>query len=143
FGDQYQWALCSTSAVAGEASTSAGSAVVEAALAYAAAERASIEQARATIDEASGRGPVVLWGMATKGVVFASLVGAPGLVGGIDVNAKKQHKFVPGSGLEIHPPEWLGQLPGAPTVIVMNPNYEAEIRARIAGIRPDVTVKTV
>jgi hypothetical protein len=36
------------------------------------------------------RGAAVLWGMATKGVVFATLVDGP--AGGVDVNQRKQGK---------------------------------------------------
>ena len=71
--------------------------------------------------------------MATKGVMFANLVEAP-LAGGIDVNPRKQNKFAPRSGLHIHPPEWLSSLGSPPTIVIMNNNYEDEIRRQVARL---------
>jgi hypothetical protein len=71
-------------------------------------------------------GNVVIWGMATKGVMLANLIP---VAGGIDINPNKQGKFAATSGIEIHPPEWLTTLPDGATVLVMNPNYFSEIQA--------------
>lgn len=91
-----------------------------------------IARARRLVEEAHGAGACVVWGMATKGVVFASLVGADRLAGGIDINPKKQGKFVPGTGLEVHHPQWLRDLQDRPlTLVVMNPNYSQEIRKQL------------
>lgn len=91
---------------------------------YAAAEATRIAEARARAEGA------VLWGMSTKGVLFALLVEAE-LGGSVDINPAKIGRFAPLTGLEIHAPEWLQ---GAPTIFVMNPNYAAEIEARCAAL---------
>jgi SAM-dependent methyltransferase len=139
FGDQYQWA--EGAAGEGDAAPPADAAAAVARLrAYAEAEQRRIEGAREKLRAASANGPCVLWGMATKGVVFANLVDptAELLRGGVDVNPKKQGRFIPGTGHGIHAPEWLATLGHAEvTVMVMNGNYAGEIRARCAelGVR--------
>jgi hypothetical protein len=136
FGDQYQWA----EGVAGEgdAALPAGAAEAVARLErYAHDEQRRVEGAREKLRAANERGPCVLWGMATKGVVFANLVDPDGalLRGGVDVNPKKQGRFIPGSGHGIHAPEWLATLGDREvTVLVMNGNYADEIRARCAAL---------
>jgi hypothetical protein len=74
--------------------------------------------------------------MATKGVVFANLVDPQGelIEGGIDVNTRKQGKFIPGTGHCIQPPAWLAELSGTPTVFVMNRNYAPEIARMIDSL---------
>ena len=81
--------------------------------------------------------------MATKGVVLASML-PPGLVaGGVDSNVRKQGRFAPGSGLEIHPPSWLGGLAGRVTAMVMNPNYYAEIQNHVRELGLDVDLQVI
>jgi hypothetical protein len=132
FGDQYQWAL----GRAGQPGTPPAPADegLTRLRGYADRERANIERARALVSDGAGQGACVLWGMATKGVVFASLIGGQRLAGGVDINPNKQGKFVPGTGLQIHPPEWLRGLGGKVTVLVMNPNYTPEIQARLSEL---------
>lgn len=137
FGDQYQWAEGRVAASPVRPTSPAGVAdFVDRLTRYAADERRRVEGARERLREAGARGPCVLWGMATKGVVFANLVDPDGslLRGGVDVNAKKQGRFIPGSGHGIHAPEWLTTLEGEVTVFVMNGNYAAEIEARCAAL---------
>lgn len=92
--------------------------------AYAHAEAARIAEARARATDA------VLWGMSTKGVLFALLVGAQ-LRGSVDINRAKIGRFAPLTGLRIDAPEWLT---GSPTIFVMNPNYAAEIEAQCRAL---------
>jgi len=74
---------------------------------------------------------LVIWGGASKGVVFAAK--APRdvlnkLSFAIDINPKKSHQYMPISGLEVlHPQEGLDFLRADDTVIIVNPNYEKEI----------------
>ena len=108
------------------------SSAVQTAREYALSEGARMRAARHQIERA-GSG-AVLWGMATKGVVFASLMSSMPLAGGIDINLKKQHRFAPGSGLRINPPDWLTSLRRTPTIFVMNSNYESEIRRHVSAL---------
>lgn len=76
-------------------------------------------------------GPLVVWGAASKGVIFsliAERVGRP-VDRIIDINPSKQGQHLPVTGLKVHPPqEGLAGLPDGTTLQVMNPNYLAEIR---------------
>ena len=73
---------------------------------------------------------VVIWGMATKGVMFALHLQTRGLVvdSCVDVNAAKQDKFAPLSGYRICAPSELCAGDKL-AVICMNTNYAQEIRA--------------
>lgn len=135
FGDQYQWAEGVAGEDAGAGAGDAGEAVARL-VRYGEDEQRRIDGAREWLREAGRTGPCALWGMATKGVVFANLVDPDGtlLRGGVDVNPKKQGRFIPGSGHGIHPPEWLATLGGEVTVLVMNGNYAVEIRARCEAL---------
>jgi len=71
---------------------------------------------------------LVIWGMATKGVMFALHALNQGLhvSYGVDINKDKQGKFAPVSGLRIDAPEDL-PVNKSYTVICTNPNYMEEI----------------
>lgn len=75
-------------------------------------------------------GRVWLWGAASKGVTFALLTDPDGakLAGAIDVNPEKCGHFMPGTGLPIVSPSVLRD---GDAVIIMNPNYAAEIASQI------------
>ena len=131
FNGQYQWAICRAadrSAVAHDLDAAPEIARV---MAYQAHEASLLQSARALIDEP---GNAVLWGMASKGVIFSTLMGQASIAGGVDVNIKKQGRFAPGSGLAIHDPSWLASLEGPTTVFIMNGNYAAEIRRQITDL---------
>lgn len=78
-------------------------------------------------------GPVALWGAAAKGVAFATAVDpAAAMIDClIDINPRKQGAFVPLTGHAILSPAQAAER-GVRSVIVMNPNYRAEIAALIA-----------
>lgn len=124
FGGQYLWAHARPGAV--DETLPARASRPDLAT-YAAAETARIDAARSRAHGAA------LWGMSTKGVLFALLVGAE-LRGGVDINRAKTGRFAPLTGLEIHAPDWLASLPDGPTVFVMNPNYAPEIAQRCAEL---------
>lgn len=75
---------------------------------------------------------IVIWGAAAKGVMFASK--APPAIKNrisfaIDVNPSKQGHFMPLSGVEVlNPATGISRLDQSSHVIIMNPNYELEIR---------------
>ena len=76
---------------------------------------------------------VVIWGAGAKGVMFLNLLrvttGA-GIDLVVDINPRKQGHFVPLMGQKIVGPEWLLQDP-PDIVVVMNPEYEREVRSMI------------
>lgn len=86
---------------------------------------------------ADGGKGVVIWGGASKGVVFALQCMRQGIpvLAVIDVNPAKQGKYLAATGLRVQAPdEVLPSLPAGTTIHVMNSNYLDEIRAQ-AGER--------
>ncbi len=75
---------------------------------------------------------IVVWGSGSKGVTFLNLLGLTSTIQGgveytVDINPRKQGKFIPGTGQEIVAPERMkGYQPDV--VIVMNPLYQQEIK---------------
>ena len=84
------------------------------------------------------RQKAILWGAGSKGVTFANLLPqTPAIVGLVDINPRKQGCFVSGSGHPILRPQALRSIQ-PDVIILMNPNYEAEIRATVQelGLSP-------
>lgn len=136
FGDQYQWSL----GIPAEAEVSVVHDVAPALAAiehYWTEEKSQIERLREQADRCGG---LTIWGMATKGVLLAVILGADRIRGGIDMNRGKQFRFAAGSGVMIRSPDWLATLPSAAQVLAMNPNYADEIRAIASAIRSDIRV---
>jgi len=79
---------------------------------------------------------VVIWGAGAKGVMFLNLLqvtAGSGVDWVVDINPRKQGHFVPLMRQRIVGPECL--LQGPPDlVIVMNPEYEGEVRSMINGL---------
>ncbi|MEZ5988062.1 MAG: methyltransferase domain-containing protein [Planctomycetota bacterium] len=85
---------------------------------------------------------VAVWGAGSKGVTFLNSVdGGAGIRHVVDVNPRKQGLHVPGTGQRIVAPAALGEA-GVDAVLIMNPLYEQEIRATLAGagLRAEVAV---
>ena len=135
FGDQYQWALAVPAAPL--IAVTDGSAAIAATCAYAARETTALARLQS---DARQRGGVAIWGMATKGVMLAILLGADHVITGIDMNIGKQGLFAAGSGVRIMGLSILESLPPQTRVIVMNPNYFDEISAMITGVRRDLVI---
>ncbi len=131
FNGQYQWAICRADPGAPTSAAPDPNSEIELVTRYLEQEDALLGAALALVGQA---GNSVLWGMASKGVIFATLMGSASVVGGVDVNPKKQGRFAPGSGVAIHDPTWLAGLTGPTTVFVMNGNYAQEIGRQIAGL---------
>jgi SAM-dependent methyltransferase len=136
FGDQYQWSICRPVAGARQL-TMDGSRHVRRALAYAKAELSRIQE---TEHIARNKNGIVLWGMSTKGVILSNLLSRELLRGGVDMNAAKQGRFAPVSGLKICAPQWLRNPDAGSTVLVMNPNYRDEVATilRNAGVEVEL-----
>jgi len=75
---------------------------------------------------------VVIWGAGAKGVVFAAK--APSIIKSkiklaIDINPSKQDCYMPTSGIQVLDPSLaIPRINSSCLVIIMNPNYEREIR---------------
>lgn len=87
---------------------------------------------RLTAEACADTGRVVVWGGASKGVIFSLLrerAGHP-VDRVIDINPSKQGRYLPATGLRVmSPAEGLADLPEDSPIYVMNPNYLDEIRA--------------
>jgi hypothetical protein len=83
---------------------------------------------------------IVLWGAAAKGVVFAAkapLAIKHKIIYAIDINPSKQGYFMPISGVEVlDPVTGIARLGSSSLVIIMNPNYEEEIRGSLPSNQP-------
>lgn len=86
---------------------------------------------------------LVIWGMATKGVMYAIHAESHGvhISYGVDINKEKQGKFAPVSGLRITAPEDLPKKESY-AVICMNPNYTSEIFAHLERLNLDFVLVT-
>ena len=97
-----------------------------------------IAQWRRRIDELrSDRRHVVIWGAGAKGVMFLNLLRvtkSAAIDCVVDVNPRKHGHFVPLMGQKIVGPDWLLQDP-PDVVVVMNPEYEREVRSMIDDMR--------
>jgi threonine dehydrogenase-like Zn-dependent dehydrogenase len=89
---------------------------------------------RQRIDELrSDRRRVVIWGAGAKGVMFLNLLrvtAGAGIDWAVDINPRKQGHFVPLMGQRIVGPDCLLRNP-PDLVIVMNAEYECEVRSMI------------
>lgn len=86
---------------------------------------------------------VVLWGAGAKGVTCAHLVDpdADLIAGLVDLNPRKQGRYVPGSGHRVWAPTEL-TAGSVRHIVVMNPAYQDEIRRTLQDldVRADVHV---
>ena len=110
-------------------------------LSYRQREAEIVDYWRKFIEERSPDRNIWIWGASSKGVTFALLVDPDGqrLKGAIDINQNKADRFMPITGLRVASPDVLR---GGEIVIIMNPNYKAEITRNIEcmGICVDVIV---
>jgi SAM-dependent methyltransferase len=98
---------------------------------------ANKEQVIALINASKENGnKIVVWGMATKGVIFSLMVDPERRLIDycIDINESKQEQYIPGSGHQIHSPSILQSEKGAILVVVMNQNYTNEIKKQVASL---------
>lgn len=98
-------------------------------------------QTRLRALEAAGQRGVI-WGAGSKGVTFLNATGAgEEIVAVVDINPRKQGKYVAGTGQRIVAPTELSEL-RPDFVIIMNANYREEIGRMLSevGIEAEVLV---
>lgn len=83
---------------------------------------------------------IAVWGMATKGVIFSLMVDPERKLIDycIDINESKQQQYIPGSGHQIHSPSILGSEKGKLSIVIMNQNYEKEIKQQAFALSEEV-----
>jgi hypothetical protein len=83
----------------------------------------------------------VIWGAGSKGVSFLDAQRPCPIRHAVDINPRKAGRFLPGSGAEVVPPEFLASYQ-PDRVILMNAIYRNEVSARLAelGLSPVIVV---
>ena len=82
-------------------------------------------------------GLVFVRGASSKGVTFLNHMDPERqrVEALIDINPKKQGRFIPTTGQQIRPPDYLDEISDtAMTILVVNPNYLAEIKERTQNL---------
>jgi SAM-dependent methyltransferase len=142
FGGQYLWAEATTAPSAESGHDAVNGHVPELAAQFAAQLAAKREDWAERLPELVSDGRVVLWGAGAKATTFLNVVdGAEAIDAVVDLNPRKQGRYVTGAGQPIVAPESLASTP--PTaVIVMNPVYRDEIEQRLRelGVAAEVLV---
>jgi 2-polyprenyl-3-methyl-5-hydroxy-6-metoxy-1,4-benzoquinol methylase len=83
---------------------------------------------------------LVVWGAGSKGVTLVNTIeGGEQIPYVVDINPRKQGKFVAGTGQQIVPPAFLCAYQ-ADTVLVMNPLYTNEIQATLAQLSVEAEI---
>ena len=106
--------------------------------------RAKAEQDRRTVAAlAASNKKVVVWGSGSKGITFLNMLRLQDQVRyAVDINPRKQGKFITGAGQEIVPPEFLRDYQ-PDVVIVMNPIYLDEIGQMVREMGVEAEFMTV
>jgi SAM-dependent methyltransferase len=137
FGGQYLWVEATTNAAETRSIAPPAAGLADRIGGF--AERFAAKQAdwAVRLPQLVERGAVALWGAGAKGTMFLNLVpGGDAIRHVVDVNPRKQGKYVPGTGQRIVAPEELRAVDlGA--VVVMNPIYRDEIAATLAELELD------
>jgi len=76
----------------------------------------------------------VTWGAGSKGIIFLNHVASNTIQLCVDINPRKQGKFIPGSGQKVISPADL-KLVQPDHIVVMNPLYEQEIQHALDDMR--------
>ena len=132
FGGQYLWLEASPVSRAQAAVPQAGE-VPALAEAFSRDHDALVAGWQAELSDAAQRGRVGVWGAGAKGVTFVNLLDPDRAIVDclIDLNPRKQGKYVPGTG---HPIVSYHEAAarGVCSAVLMNPNYRAENIALLA-----------
>jgi SAM-dependent methyltransferase len=97
-----------------------------------------VEEIREAIKPLRASKSAIVWGASAKAVMFLNKFRAEQVCDYVvDINPHKQGKFIPGTGQEIVPPEFLKAY-RPEVVIVLNPNYREEIELQVErlGLQP-------
>lgn len=99
-----------------------------------------LERWRLYLADSAAAGPTYIWGAGAKGITLAYILDpdARQLTGLVDINPNKQNTYAAMTGCSIVGPEAIHG--PRPTIMVMNPNYETEIRRTCAGYGLDPIV---
>jgi hypothetical protein len=101
---------------------------------FAAKSTNTIEKYNSRVKQLLNKGKrVVIWGAGARGVTLLNILKDPRIEYAVDINPRKQGKYVPGTGQRIVEPKFL--LKHQPDYIILaNPAYENEIRQIISNL---------
>jgi len=78
----------------------------------------------------------VVWGAGAKGITFLNVLRSQSIEFIVDVNPLKSSKYIPGTGQQIMPPEFMKEY--RPDVVIgVNPNYHEEIIRHMSALELD------
>lgn len=129
FGDQYLWAFGELGVKSTVSHLNLTDGVDSNDLhAYAQWEIQHLEELGSRARKISHDHTLVIWGMASKGVLFTAALADCGIQPDfcIDRNTSKQNRYLPGGRLQIQPPSALMNQSDL-AIVCMNPNYKDEI----------------
>lgn len=147
FGGQYQWVEGRPGSRLGRVAGLDGAARIPLAARLASfarnAEARRVEWQERIVDR-SRRGACLVWGAGAKGVTFlnALALGLDLVPAVVDMNPKKQGRYVPGTGQPIVSPAALSRYQVA-SILVMNPMYLDEIRTMVGTVAPSADVLAI
>jgi len=141
FGEQYLWLEAAPAFDSAPTWDADPGAIPRLAEDYRSAEAERRDRWERILTRLEGRGLVALWGAGAKGVTFANLVDpdARRICCIVDLNPAKQQRFLPGTGHPIVGPAELASRRIA-SVLILNPNYAAEIRRTVEGLGLELAV---
>lgn len=84
----------------------------------------------------------VVWGAGSKGAMFLNLLDSGTIDFAVDVNPRKHGMYIAGTGHRIEPPQAVASLEN-PSILLMNPLYEAEVRELLAGMNVRANIEVV
>lgn len=104
-------------------------------LAFADRSRKSVEEFNDKITKLLNEGKhVAIWGAGARGVTLLNMLKDPRIEYAIDINPKKQGKYIPGTGQKIVSPKFISKQP-PDYIILANPAYEEEIRQILIDLK--------
>jgi SAM-dependent methyltransferase len=129
FGGQYLWVEAGGTCNGEKTRSSDSGDIARHARRYAKREHQMLARWNDTIEELRQTGSIALWGAGAKGVTSASLFDPESKIidSVVDLNPRKQGRYIAGSGHEIISPAQLVQR-GVKSVVLMNPNYFDEVQ---------------
>jgi SAM-dependent methyltransferase len=143
FGGQYLWVEAGGTSNGEETRSSDPGDIAWHAQRYAKKEHEMLARWNDTIEELRQTGSIALWGAGAKGVTSASLFDPQSEIinSVVDLNPRKQGRYIAGSGHEIISPAQLVQR-GVKSVVLMNPNYFDEVQQllNVKGIDVKIVV---
>lgn len=86
---------------------------------------------------------LVVWGAGSKGVTFLNVFKQQhALEYVVDINPRKWGKFIPGSGQQVVPPDFLTEYK-PDLILLMNPIYEDEVRTMVEDLQVTTNLSVV